>query len=198
MTGAFGLQVILTIFFMPETTYDRSTEGVAATSTARDVSGDEKSPEDIKSTSVPETLPPKKAHSFLYTLRPWSGQWNPDHFWYNVIAPFRMLGSPLVIWGSFQLTICMSWLVLLVITLSQIFTGPPYNFSVTAVGLASLSSSGGILIATALAGFLVDGLVKFMSRKNKGIYGEHNLCNESGKGMLTAVFSQNPNSACLS
>jgi hypothetical protein len=83
-----------------------------------------------------------------------------------------MLASPLVIWGSFQLTICMSWLVLLVITLSQIFSGPPYNFSVTAVGLASLASSGGILIATVLAGFLVDGLVKFMSRKNKGIYGK--------------------------
>jgi hypothetical protein len=107
----------------------------------------------------------------LYTLRPWSGQWKAENFWKNVFAPIKMLGSPLVIWGSLQLTICMSWLTMLAITLSQIFSGPPYNFSVTAVGLASLSSSVGIFIATCLAGITVDGLVKFMSRKNKGIYG---------------------------
>ncbi|KAK0386869.1 hypothetical protein NLU13_5182 [Sarocladium strictum] len=151
MTGAFALQVLLTIFFMPESTYDRSTQGVPAGTATTGGSGDEKSPEDIKSTSVPETAPVMQAHPYLYTLRPWSGQFKADKFWYNVFAPFKMLGSPLVVWGCFELTICMSWLVMLVITLSQIFSGPPYNFSVTSVGLASLASSGGILIATALA-----------------------------------------------
>lgn len=175
MSGGFGLQLILTFFFMPETTYRRSAApSISDSSPTKGSSVDEKNAvsEDVRSASFGDSLPIPERHSFMHELRPWGGYYDPSNFWYNVVAPFKMLGSPLVIWGSFQLTICMSWLVMLAITLSQIFTGPPYNFSVAAVGLTSLSSFFGTFIATALAGMMVDGLVKFMARKNHGIYGK--------------------------
>ncbi|EEU35526.1 uncharacterized protein NECHADRAFT_55517 [Fusarium vanettenii 77-13-4] len=172
MSGAFGLQLLLTFFFMPETTYKRHViPGVSESSPTKDFPTNEKTDASRDAgASIDDYIPSPERHSFMYELRPWSGYYNSSNFWNSVFAPFKMLGSPLVIWGSFQLTICMSWLVMIAITLSQIFTGPPYNFSVTAVGLASLSSFFGTFIATALAGILVDGLVKFMATRNQGIY----------------------------
>ncbi|KAH7200532.1 major facilitator superfamily domain-containing protein [Fusarium oxysporum] len=175
MAGAFGVQLLLTFFFMPETAYKRSNDsGIPINSPL-----DNSSPTDDKKecvsevqnrASVCDSPATPEQHSFLYELRPWSGYYDSSGFWYSIFAPFKMLGSPVVIWGCFQLTICMSWLVLLASTFSQIFTGPPYNFSVTQVGLTNLSSFVGTFIATALAGMMVDGLATFMARKNQGIY----------------------------
>ncbi|KAG7412531.1 putative MFS-type transporter [Fusarium oxysporum f. sp. rapae] len=175
MAGAFGVQLLLTFFFMPETAYKRPVDsGIPVNSHL-----EESSPADDKKecvsevenrASVCESSPIPEKHSFIQELRPWSGYYDSSGFWYSIFAPFKMLGSPVVIWGCFQLTICMSWLVLLASTLSQIFTGPPYNFSVTQVGLTNLSSFVGTFIATTLAGMMVDGLATFMARKNQGIY----------------------------
>ncbi|KAJ4146802.1 hypothetical protein NW765_016726 [Fusarium oxysporum] len=175
MAGAFGVQLLLTFFFMPETAYKRHAE----TSIPVNSSVEQPSPVDDKKecvsevenrASVCDNAPIPEQHSFIYELRPWSGYYDSSGFWYSIFAPFKMLGSPVVIWGCFQLTICMSWLVLLASTFSQIFTGPPYNFSVAQVGLTNLSSFVGTFIATALAGLMVDGLATFMARRNEGIY----------------------------
>ncbi|GKU06857.1 unnamed protein product [Fusarium langsethiae] len=175
MAGAFGVQLLLTIFFMPETTYKRSNGSCASidTSTKGSAAADDKkeSVSEVENTVTARDTPhvPEK-HSFIYGLRPWSGYWDSSGFVYSIYAPFKMLGSPVVIWGCFQLTICLNWLVLLANTQSQIFSGPPYNFSVAQVGLTNLSSFVGTFIATALAGLMVDGLAKFMAGRNRGVY----------------------------
>ncbi|EKJ73008.1 hypothetical protein NXS19_014233 [Fusarium pseudograminearum] len=174
MAGAFGVQLLLTIFFMPETTYKRNTDpGVLDTPIQKLSTIDEKkeSVSEVENTITSQgntTIPSK--HSFLYELRPWSGFYDSSGFLYSIYAPFKMLGSPVVIWGCFLLTICLNWLVLLANTQSQIFSGPPYNFSVAQVGLTNLSSFVGTFIATALAGLIVDGLAKFMAGRNNGVY----------------------------
>ncbi|KAH6695354.1 major facilitator superfamily domain-containing protein [Plectosphaerella plurivora] len=173
MVGAFIVQLLLTFFFMPESHFDRSVlPGSSVTSTAGEDSGpDEKklASDKVSSGSVrPATA--EKAHTFLYDLRPWSGYYDSSNFLKNLVSPFFMLASPIVVWGAMMFNICISWLVLLTITLSQIFSGPPYNFSVTSVGLTSLSSFIATLIATGFSGLAVDGLVKLMSRHNNGIY----------------------------
>ncbi|KAG4257741.1 hypothetical protein FPRO04_07962 [Fusarium proliferatum] len=175
MAGAFGLQLILTFFFMPETAYKRSTnpdtlvsshvEGHSAVDDKKECVSEVEN-----KASVCDNAPIPEPRSFICNLRPWSGYYDASGFWYSMFAPFKMLGSPVVIWGCFQLTICMSWLVLLASTASQIFTQPPYNFTVAQVGLTNLSSFVGTFIATALAGIMVDGLATFMARRNEGIY----------------------------
>nr|RBQ83611.1 hypothetical protein FVER53263_13286 [Fusarium verticillioides] len=145
MAGAFGLQLVLTFFFMPETAYKRSiSSDVPVDSHVEGRSAVDDKKECVSQVengaSVCDNAPIPEAHSFIYTLRPWSGYYDASGFWYSMFAPFKMLGSPVVIWGCFQLTICMSWLVLLASTASQIFTEPPYNFNVAQVGLTNLSS----------------------------------------------------------
>lgn len=83
----------------------------------------------------------------------------------------------MVLWATLLFTTCISWLVGISITLSQIFSAPPYNFSVTAVGLTNLSSFVASVLATLVSGPLIDGLVKKMSMKNGGTFGKsHSAC----------------------
>lgn len=188
MAGAFGVQLLLTIFFMPETTYKRNTDpGVLDTPMQKLSTIDEKkeSVSEVENTVTARdgTSIPEK-HSFIHELRPWSGYYDSSGFLYSIYAPFKMLGSPVVIWGCFLLTICLNWLVLLANTQSQIFSGPPYNFSVAQVGLTNLSSFVGTFIATALAGLIVDGLAKFMAGRNQGVYGKFLSCSYVHSQML--------------
>lgn len=173
MGGAFALQVILTWLFMPETAYHRTgaldidTTDKPINQTLEKEAGFEH--EEHISSSRGSVHRTKK--SFLRELLPYDGYWDKTSFWRTLIRPFFFLASPMVAWATLLFTTCISWLVLISITLSQIFAAPPYNFSVTAVGATNLSSFVASLLATAVAGPLIDGLAKFMSKRNKGIFG---------------------------
>ena len=173
MGGAFILQTIMTVLFMPESAFhrdralniDTSTKAVAVDEKAENPEHDEAS---RRESAPSETERPK---SFAQELLPYSGYWDKTSFWRTLVLPFFMLASPMMVWGTLLFTTCISWLVLISITLSQIFSAPPYSFSVAAVGAANVSSFVATLIATAVAGPLVDGVAKYMSRRNKGIFG---------------------------
>jgi hypothetical protein len=120
------------------------------------------------------TNPPsnEKPHSFAKDMLPYSGYVNHVSFLNTIFRPFVMLASPAVLWATLLFTTCISWLVGISITLSQIFSAPPYNFSVTAVGLTNLSSFVASLLGTALAGPLIDGVVRRLSLRNGGTFGK--------------------------
>jgi hypothetical protein len=121
-----------------------------------------------------------KPYSFAKNMLPYSGYVNHVSFLNTVFRPFVMLASPAVLWATLLFTTCISWLVGISITLSQIFSAPPYNFSVTAVGLTNLSSFVASLLGTALAGPLIDGVVRRMSLKNGGTFGTFSItCTEA-------------------
>lgn len=109
--------------------------------------------------------------SLTKELLPYSGYVNPVSFWNTLIRPFYLLASPNVLWAVVLFTTCISWLVGISLTLSQIFSAPPYNFSVGAVGATNLSSFVASVLGTVIAGPLIDGLVKQMSKMNGGIFG---------------------------
>lgn len=104
-------------------------------------------------------------------LLPYSGYVNRVSFWNTLIRPFYLLASPAVLWAVLLFTTCISWLVGISLTLSQIFSAPPYNFSVVAVGATNLSSFVASVLGTLTAGPLIDGLVTTMSKMNRGIFG---------------------------
>lgn len=190
MGGAFALQLLLTLLFMPESAYHR-TGALDIDTTDKTVrqqalekeavaAGFEEHEEDLRpvsstgrAASSHQVPPPQDAKkSFLRELLPYDGYWDPTSFWRTLVRPFFFLASPMVAWATLSFTTCVSWLVLISITLSQIFAAPPYSFSVMAVGLTNLSSFVASFLATAAAGPLIDGLVTFMSKQNKGIFGE--------------------------
>jgi hypothetical protein len=111
-------------------------------------------------------------HSFYKELLPYSGYVNHVSFWNTCFRPFMMLASPTVLWATLLFTTCISWLVGISLTLSQIFSASPYNFSVSAVGLTNLSSFVASLFGTLIAGPLIDGLVRRMSSLNGGTFGK--------------------------
>jgi hypothetical protein len=114
----------------------------------------------------------EERHSWAKELMPYSGYVNHISLLNTTFRPFAMLGSPAVLWATLLFTTCISWLVGISITLSQIFSAPPYNFSITAVGLTNLSAFVASVLGTLVAGPLIDGVVRRMSLKNGGTFGK--------------------------
>lgn len=176
MGGAFVLQVLLTVLFMPESAFHRSgTINIDTGDKAVVTENHEKPGYEHQERFIASPRGPGAGGntSWAKDLLPWNGYFDHVSFWRTLIRPFLMLASPMLIWATLLFTTCISWLVLISITLSQIFSAPPYNFSVASVGASNLSSFVATLIATAIAGPLIDGVVKSMSRVNKGIFGKH-------------------------
>ena len=175
MGGAFVLQTILTILFMPESAYHRTgainidTGDRAVVTEEQEKTGYE---HNERSSASPRADSNSEAPvSWTRELLPWNGYFDHTSFWRTLLHPFLLLASPMILWATLLFTTCISWLVLISITLSQIFSAPPYNFSVSAVGASNLSSFVATLIATGIAGPVIDGVVKLMSKVNKGVFG---------------------------
>ncbi|KKA19005.1 hypothetical protein T310_7033 [Rasamsonia emersonii CBS 393.64] len=111
-----------------------------------------------------------KPISYARQLLPYSGYVNDVSFWNTLVRPFYLLGSPAVVWATIIFTTDISWLVGISVTLSQIFSAPPYNFSIGAVGATNMSSFVASVIGTLVAGPLIDGVVTRMSKRNNGIF----------------------------
>jgi hypothetical protein len=109
--------------------------------------------------------------SWAREMLPYSGYVNRVSFFRTLSDPFKLLASPVVMWATLLFTTCISWLVGISITLSQIFGSPPYNFTIVEVGATNVSSFVAGLLGTLIAGPAIDGVAKLMSKKNKGIFG---------------------------
>lgn len=105
-------------------------------------------------------------------LLPWSGYYHPVSYHHSLWQCARLLACPTVLWACLTFTIAVSCLVLVSLTISQIFAAPPYNFSIRSVGAVNVSSFVATMLGAVLAGPLLDGLSRFMSKSNKGIFGK--------------------------
>ena len=179
MGGAFILQFILIYFFMPETAYVRSARhnidfgsGKALNSDdSMKAQGDHVSSADILAPTSTNTMS-EPVNSFWRQMLPYSGYDSGDNFFWICARPIRMAASPAVLWASILYMTAISWLVLIAVTISQIFSAPPYSFGIKQVGLVNLSSFVASILATLLADPLTDGVGRYMARRNGGIYGK--------------------------
>lgn len=186
MGGAFALALILVFFWMPESAYTREALNIdtAVTNVSDPVLcrlldtehrqvmlEGKRSLEQVEHTSDAESPSTERPNSWTKELMPYSGYVNHTSFWNTLIRPFYLLASPAVLWAVLLFTTCISWLVGISLTLSQIFSAPPYSFSVVGVGATNLSSFVASVLGTLTAGPLIDGLITRMSKKNGGIFG---------------------------
>lgn len=94
---------------------------------------------------------------------------NPKSWWFLAIFPFRLVTYPAIVWAGFMGGIQIWWLSLLSVTQSEIFSVPPYNFGIAAVGDTNIAAFIGGIFGMLWGGPLSDWWVLYRARKNKGI-----------------------------
>lgn len=86
-----------------------------------------------------------------------------------LVMPFRMFSYPIIVWSSFVFAWAASMLVIINVTQSQAFGGPPWNMSATDVGYTNFGALVGVALSLVVAGPLSDWVSAWLTRRNKGI-----------------------------
>ncbi|ORY05272.1 major facilitator superfamily domain-containing protein [Clohesyomyces aquaticus] len=112
--------------------------------------------------------PPK---SYVQSLRPWNGLLVKDRWHRVMIRPFILFAYPAVLWSSMVYAFAVGWLIVLSESVSVVYRNrESYNFTSLQVGLVYISPFIGGVLGTAVAGKISDIIVRFMAKKNDGVY----------------------------
>ncbi|KAF1843224.1 MFS general substrate transporter [Cucurbitaria berberidis CBS 394.84] len=111
--------------------------------------------------------PPK---SYRQSLKPWNGRLVKDKWFRVMIRPFILFAYPAVLWSSLVYSLAVGWLIVLSESVSHIYRDESYHFTPLQVGLVYISPFVGGVLGTAVAGKVSDLVVRFMARKNDGVY----------------------------
>jgi multidrug resistance protein len=111
---------------------------------------------------------PKK--SYRHSLRPWNGRLVKDKWLRVATRPFILFAYPAVLWSSLVYALAVGWLIVLSESVAHIYRDTSYNFTALQVGLVYISPFVGGVLGTAVAGRVSDLVVRFMARKNDGVY----------------------------
>ena len=84
--------------------------------------------------------------------------------------PFILFAYPAVLWSSLVYALAVGWLIVLSESVAHIYHDTSYNFTPLQVGLVYISPFVGGVLGTAVAGRVSDLVVRFMARKNDGVY----------------------------
>lgn len=176
----FGVWIPVLVLFCPETAYRRNpilntdlgTENRTA-EILEEKGAQEETVENVhtNSDSLEESSRDiEQKHSYVHELKIFHGRVCDDPFWKVLCRPLLMLIFPQVLFSFFAYGLTTSWLIVVGGVLAQVFTAPPYNFTVSQVGLVACSPLIGSIIGAFISGPIADFIIKFMSRRNNGIY----------------------------
>lgn len=119
-------------------------------------------------TSFLRTQPAK---SFKQTLKPWNGRLCHENWFLVALRPFILFAYPAILWSTLVYSLSIGWLIVLSESVSTVYRNKEtYNFSSLGTGLVYISPFIGGILGTAVAGKVSDIIVRFMSRRNDGIY----------------------------
>lgn len=111
------------------------------------------------------------AKTYWQTLRPFSGRLCHDNWLRVAFRPFVLYAYPAILWSSVVYSLSVGWLIVLSESVSSIYkNSESYNFTSLQTGLVYISPFIGGILGTAVAGKVSDLIVRFMSRRNGGIY----------------------------
>ncbi|KAK8204934.1 putative MFS transporter [Phyllosticta capitalensis] len=112
---------------------------------------------------------PKK--TYAQTLAIFNGRLSGDNWFKVALRPFILYAYPAILWSSLVYSLSVGWLIVLSESVSDIYRKrDTYNFTSLQTGLVYLSPFIGGVLGTAVAGKVSDVIVRFMSRRNDGIY----------------------------
>ena len=125
-------------------------------------------PATMRYTQELRNKPPK---TFVQSLRPWNGRLREDKWLKVAVRPFILYAYPSILWSSLVYSLSIGWLIVLSESVSEIYRNKDsYNFSALGVGLIYISPFIGGVLGSAVAGKVSDMVVRFMSRRNGGVY----------------------------
>ncbi|KAJ7108064.1 MFS general substrate transporter [Mycena crocata] len=169
---AAGVLCVVQFFFMPESTFVREPLVPRVKTEASSSNGSEGEKAQVETREVEEggqTMKPLRG--YLSSLRPWSGVYktrsNPLTLF---MRPLLMFFTPIVFWAGLIYGLGITFLVLFAVSVSIIFSSPPYNFHAASVGLTYLGPLVSAFIATLFAGPLTGYCARVLSKRNKGIF----------------------------
>ena len=112
--------------------------------------------------------PPQR---FLQTLRPFNGRLNHDNWFKVAVRPFILFAYPSVLWSTLVYSLSVGWLIVLSESVASIYRNKEtYNFTALGTGLIYISPFIGGVLGTAVAGKVSDIIVRYLSRRNGGLY----------------------------
>ncbi|KAL1611892.1 hypothetical protein SLS60_000114 [Paraconiothyrium brasiliense] len=109
--------------------------------------------------------------SYVQSLKPWNGRLVKDKWHKVMIRPFILFAYPAVLWSSMVYALAVGWLIILSESMAEIYQNhESYNFTPLQVGLVYVSPFVGGVLGTAVAGKISDLIVRYMARRNDGVY----------------------------
>ncbi|KAI5857327.1 MFS general substrate transporter [Durotheca rogersii] len=186
---AFALYTIIYLFTCPETTYNRPhwldidiEEEVAENSSLEGGGSGDKSDNNrvaSQKSSNPVTTEVRDFEgggssdapiSYWQGLKIYNRRFSDESPVRSLLTPWTAFMLPAVSWAGFSYGCSVAFSASFSVALGQIFTKPPYNLTTSQVGLSAFSSFIAATLGNAIPGPVCDWLVKFLSRKNKGVY----------------------------
>ncbi|KAK0270537.1 hypothetical protein LTR35_014073 [Friedmanniomyces endolithicus] len=169
----------LVILFVPETTYTRADS--LNTDIARTLhnaeyhksSSHELQPPSPGTSSPSNPTPtPTTAPALLSraNLSPFNGRHTPTPFLKLLLRPFPLFLHPGILWACLIQGTLIGWTVLIGIVLAAIMLGPPLFFNEVQTGYMYTGAFVGALLGFVLAGLLSDSSVKWLTKRNGGVY----------------------------
>ncbi|TKA47820.1 hypothetical protein B0A55_13576 [Friedmanniomyces simplex] len=168
----------LVILFVPETTYTRDDRLNTDTTTTRSNAEYFNKPTDHELQHSPGTTthpvqPNGPATTKLLsreTLLPFNGRHTHDSFLKLLLRPFPLFFHPGILWACLIQGTLIGWTVLIGIVLAAIMLGPPLFFNEVQTGYMYTGAFVGALLGFVLAGLLSDSSVKWLTKRNGGVY----------------------------
>ncbi|KXS95736.1 hypothetical protein AC578_5297 [Pseudocercospora eumusae] len=111
------------------------------------------------------------AKSYIERLRPWSGRMSQDKWFRVALRPFILFAYPSLLWSALVYSLSIGWLIVLSESVTTIYISrDSYHFTPFQAGLVYISPFVGGVLGTAVAGKVSDIIVRWMARRNGGIY----------------------------
>ncbi|KAK5462863.1 hypothetical protein LTS15_002575 [Exophiala xenobiotica] len=200
-----GIQIILLVLFVPETTYRRdiryetdelvvdNLEDLARVEHRHGVVNEQGTNDDtLKKTETTNTVdsawtPPPPKKTFVQEMAVFTGIHSDENIIQLFIAPFAVCLNLAVLWIVVISGMFTALYVAVAYDLAQIFSLPPYNLTAAGVGYLSLGPFIGGIIASVLLGIMYDPLIKWCTHRNHGIYEPEYRILPSIFGLATGV-----------
>lgn len=86
------------------------------------------------------------------------------------VLPFVVLANPAILWAVLAIAFAQLWIVTIAFITAQLFSPPPFLLNTEQLGFITAGPTVGGIIGCLLCGALSDPIVKFLSKRNNGIY----------------------------
>lgn len=167
------VQFILMFLFCPETTYIRDiryeTDVVQNEKLEELATMEQEHKEHVVEPGQVERTDVPKKKTFVQELAVWTGVYSRDSLFKYLLGPFLTLLNPAACYAVIASGLLNSWYVGSAIIMAGIFSGPPWHFNAAQIGYLGAGPFIGGMIGSLVTGFFGDHVIKYMTRRNKGV-----------------------------